>query len=309
MLGNGDGMEKFSEVEELTQSITDEIFKLFKLSPQSWMRRAFGPLFRLPAHRFAQVGCTFDRYVEEYGFREAARRILPVFAQACETHNIENIPREGPLLITSNHPGTVDSIVISASIPRPDLKIIATGVPFVRGLRNAASHLIYTYTSTDVHGQMMVVRSAIRHLKEGGALLIFPTGHIEPDPAYSPDAVNELGRWSRSLELMLRHVPQTRLVLSIVSGVLSARWRWNPFVRLMGNDLKQRKVAEFLQVIQQMIFPNSVPLTPRLTFSDPLSTDDLSRFEQGMLGGMIERARCLMEDHMAWDEKLLPANT
>ena len=300
-------MEKFTDVEALTQYITDEVFKLFKLSPQSWARRTFGPFFRLPAYRFATVAYTFDRNVEEYGFREAARRILPFFAQAFEAHNVENIPREGPLLITSNHPGTCDSIVITASIPRPDLKIVATGAPFVQGLRNAASHLIYT--SADVHGQMMVVRTAIRHLKEGGAILIFPTGHIEPDPAYSPDAVNELGRWSRSLELMLRHVPQTRVVLSVISGVLSARWRWNPFVRLMGNDLKQRKVAEFLQVIQQMVFPNSVPVTPRLTFSDPLTTDDLIRLDQGMLGGMIERARCLMEDHMALGEKLLPANT
>jgi hypothetical protein len=210
-------------------------------------------------------------------------------------------------LITSNHPGTCDSLVIAATIPRPDLKIVATGAPFVQGLRNAAQNLIYT--SRDVHERMMVVRRAIHHLQDGGALLIFPTGTIDPDPALSSEAVNDLGKWSPSIEVMLRHVPQTRVLLTIVSGVLSARWRWNPFVRLMGDDHRQRSVAEFLQVIQQMIYPNSLHLTPRLTFSNPLTTDDLTSEGQGMLDGMIEHARCLLEDHMAHWENLLPANT
>ncbi|MFZ0533921.1 MAG: 1-acyl-sn-glycerol-3-phosphate acyltransferase [Anaerolineales bacterium] len=300
-------MEKFTDVESLTQYITDEIFRLFKQSRQSWLRRTFGPLFRLPTQRFAQVATTFDTYVAEFGFREAARRILPVFAQTVETNNVENIPREGPLLITSNHPGTCDSLVIAATVPRPDLKIVATGVPFVQGLRNAAENLIYT--TLDVHERMLVVRSVIRHLKDGGAVLIFPTGRIDPDPALSPEAVHDLGKWSPSIEIILRHVPQTRVLLTVVSGVLSARWRWNPIVRLMGDDHKQRSVAEFLQVIQQMIFPNSISISPRLTFSNPLTTDDLSLMGQGMLDGMIEHTRCLMEDHMNQGEKLLPANT
>lgn len=299
-------MEKFTDVESLTQYITDEIFKLFKLSRDSWERRIFGPLFRLPSSRFARVAATFDQNVVEYGFREAAMRILPIFAQAFEAHNVENIPHEGPLLITSNHPGTCDSIVITATIPRPDLKIVATGIPFVQGLRNAANHLIYT--SVDMHERMMVVRSIIRHLKDGGAVLIFPSGRIDPDPALSPTASDDLGRWSPSIEVILRHVPQTRVLLTVVSGVLSARWRWNPFIRLLGDDHKQRSVAEFLQVIQQMIFPNSIPLRPRLTYSNPLTTDELSQAGQDLLQGMIEQTRCLMEDHMAMGEKLLAAN-
>lgn len=300
-------MEKVTDVDSLTQYITDEIFKLFKLSRLSWERRILGPFFRLPAHRFARVAATFDQYVAEYGFREAAVRILPVFAQAFEAHNLENIPREGPLLITSNHPGTCDSIVITATIPRQDLKIVATGIPFVQEMRNAANHLIYT--SIDMHERMMVVRSIIRHLKEGGAVLIFPSGSIDPDPELSPKAAEDLGKWSPSIELILRHVPQTRVLLTVVSGVLSARWRWNPFIRLIGDDHKQRSVAEFLQVIQQMIFPNSISVRPHLTYSDPLTVNELTQMGQGLLDGMIEQARCLMEDHMAQVKKLLPANT
>ena len=109
--------------------------------------------------------------------------------------------------------------------------------------------------------------------------------------------------------MILRHVPQTRVLLTVVSGVLSARWRWNPFVRLMGDDHKQRSVAEFLQIIQQMIFPNSIAVRPRLTYSDPLTTDDLGSKGQNMLDGMIEHTRCLMKDHISEGKKLLAANT
>jgi len=300
-------MEKYTDVEALTQYITDELFKLLKGSPHRWARRTFGSLFRMPAHRFAQVACTFDHYVEEFGFREAAIRSLPIFAQGFEARNVENIPQQGPLLITSNHPGTCDSLVIAANIPRSDLKIVASGIPFIQGLRNAAEHLIYT--TLDVHERMMVVRKVIRHLQNGGAVLIFPTGSIDPDPALSADAADDLGKWSPSIELILRHVPQTRVLLTIVSGVLSPRWRWNPIVRLVGDDHKQRSVAEFLQVIQQMIFPNSLHVNPRVSFSNPITTDDLALLGQGLLGGMIERTRCLMEDHMVMADKLLPANT
>jgi 1-acyl-sn-glycerol-3-phosphate acyltransferase len=301
-------MEKYNDVESLTQYITDEVFRLFKQSPESWVRRTFGPVIWLPAHRFADLAVTFDGYVGEYGLREAALRIISKYVSHFEARNVEHIPREGPLLITSNHPGTIDSLVITASIPRPDLKIVATGIPFIQSLRNAADHLIYT-PRKGIHERMIVVRSAIRHLQDGGAVLIFPSGRIDPDPALSPKEAKEFGKWSHSVELMLEQVPQTQVLLTVISDVLSARWRWNPLVRLMGDDLKQRSVAEVLQVIQSIILPSINRVTPRLTFSDPLTTDELVRMDHPMLDAMIERARCLMEDHLANGENLLPAHT
>jgi hypothetical protein len=165
------------------------------------------------------------------------------------------------------------------------------------------------YTTLDVHERMMVVRKVIHHLQDGGAVLIFPSGSIDPDPALSAHASNGLGNWSSSLELMLRWVPETRVLLTIVSGVLSARWRWNLIVRLLGDDYKQRSVAEVLQVIQQLLVPNSVRVIPRLSFANPLTTGELAAMDQGILDGMIARARCLLEDHMAEGEKLLLALT
>lgn len=301
-------MEKYTDVDALTRYITDEVFRIFKISPESWARKTFGPLLWPPAHRFAGLAANFDRLVVDFSFREAAKQMALKYVKSYDARNTENIPTEGPLLITSNHPGTIDSLIIAASIPRPDLKIIATGIPFMEGLRNAADHLIYT-PRKGVHERMLVVRAAISHLKDGGAVLIFPSGRIDNDPALSPDATKDLGRWSHSVEVMLKQVPQTQVLLSIISGVLSAHWRRNLFVRMAGDDLKQRSVAEVLQVIQSIILPNIGRLSPRLTFSDPLTTEELTQADDGLMDEMIERARCLMEAHMADGQNLLPANT
>lgn len=301
-------MEKLTDVDSLTRYITDEVFRIFKQSPESWIRRTLGPALYLPAHRFATLAATFDADILDYGFREAALRMLSRYIQGFEARNTEKIPQEGPLLITSNHPGTIDSLVITASVPRPDLKIVATGIPFIKNLQNAADHLIYT-PRLGIHERMQVVRSAISHLQEGGAVLIFPSGRIDPDPELSPEDAVDFGRWSHSVELMLERVPQTQVLVTIVSGVLSARWRWNPLVRLMGDDLKQRSVAEVLQIIQSIILPGLNRVKPRLTFSDPLTTDDLMKTDQDLLDGVIEHARYLMEDHLSQSTNLLPANT
>jgi hypothetical protein len=301
-------MDKHTDVDALTEYITDEVFRIFKQSPDSWMRKTLGPAIYPPAHRFASLAANFDADILEFGFREAAIRIISRYIQGFEARNTEKVPQEGPLLITSNHPGTIDSLVITASLPRPDLKIVATGIPFIENLKNAADHLIYT-PRLGIHERMQVVRSAIHHLQQGGAVLIFPSGHIDPDPELSPEEAADFGRWSHSVELMLKQVPQTQVLLTIVSGVLSARWRWNPLVRLMGDEQKQRTVAEVLQVIQSIILPRLNRVEPRLTFSDPLSTDELAQTDQDLLESMIEHARCLMEDHLAQGKKLLPART
>jgi hypothetical protein len=64
-----------------------------------------------------------------------------------------------------------------------------------------------------------------------------------------------------------------------------------------------------MQVIQQMIFPNSIDLSPRLTFSNPLTTTDLALMGGNLLEGMINQARSLLDIHMSQSENFLPAYT
>ena len=262
-----------ASIERLRKTLIDEIDIAFGLKPGDWRSRLLEPLFWLPAQRFAELGARFDAAVSGSGLQDAVRWVLPRFVQNLEVQYSSPIPESGPLLVASNHPGTYDSLAIVANLPRPDVKIVASNIPFIRYLPSISPHMIFT--TQDPHERMSVIRSTIRHLMDGGAVLIFPSGYIDPDPAVLPGATEALKRWSRSLEIILKRVPQTSVLLTIVSGMLAPQCIHNPLVRLKKRLREQLKLAEFIQVIQQMVLNRQFSLTPRVTFGDPIATQDL----------------------------------
>ena len=292
---------QFARVAELRSMLIDEIFNAIGLPAQSWMRPFLRPLAWAPAHRFAQLAGGLDRWVAQYGVREGARRFLERFIQRVEVLGEGNIPAQGPLLIASNHPGGMDSLAIAASLPREDLKVVVSGAPFFHGLVYLRRHLIYA--PEDVHARMLVLRSAIRHLREGGALLIYPTGLVDPDPAVFPFASQSVEAWSSSLAIMLDKVPGTRLLVTVVSGVLAPEcWR-HPLVRMRAGTWEKQKLAEFIQVIQQLVLGRRYPLVPRVTFSEPLTLPELCLEEStgDPMQAIRAHARRRMEGHLSTD--------
>ena len=291
---------EYAEIKTLRSTLLDEIFVAFGFSPESWARRHLWPLAWLPAHIFSRVGTSFDEMVAHFGFTEAAKRVLPRFARGFHAFGQEYVPEEGPLLVVSNHPGSIDSLVISASVPRTDFKIVVGNIPFLRNLPATAKHLLYA--TTDMVERMTVLRDAIDHLRDGGALLIFPSGRIDPDPAVLPGAEAELNHWSRSVELFVRKVPQTQLLVTIVSDVLARAYLSVPILQAGKGLREKQKLAEFLQIMQQMVLPGSVDLFPRVSFDRPLTIDRLrSQMDHSIqdMHAIIERARRLMHIHMA----------
>jgi len=257
------------KLNDLKKNLLDEIFKALELGSSHPLRPLFEPLFAPATQRFAELAAGFDRDVKNHGFSEAARRLLPRFTREINVSGAERIPAQGPLLIVSNHPGTYDSLVIASNLPRPDLKIIASGVPFICNLAATANYLIYS--SLEPFERMKVVRATVRHLQNGGAVLIFPSGGIDPDPAIMPGALEELETWSPSLEVILRRVPSTLILITAVSGVLHAGWVRSPFIRVRSGRRNQQRVTEFCQIIQQVLFPNSLLVNPSICFAEPFA--------------------------------------
>lgn len=283
---------------ELTRLITDELIKVLGLRPERGSRLLFGLLAGVPTGRFARLAAQFDRRVAAVGFREACRWVLPRFVREVQVFLQDVIPSEGPLLVAANHPGTVDSLAIAASLPRQDLRVVASGLPFLRGLPSARPHLIYA--GSDPHQRMGVVREAVRRLRRGGALLIFPSGNVDPDPAVLPGAEQALQAWSPSLGVMVRSVPETRVVPAIVSGVLAPGFLRNPLARLRPTARERQKAAEFLQTVQQMVLPHTLALRARLTFGRPLRLYDLAAGGDAaqLTQAVIDAARGLLADHL-----------
>jgi len=282
----------------LRETITDEIFAALGLASRGWQRRIFGPVFWLPAQVFGRIMAGVDRTVGEQGVPEAAKRLLKYVVDDIQVSGKENIPQEGPVLIASNHPGAYDSVAILSCLPREDVKGVVSDIPFLRSLPAASRMMVYATPGTQ--GRMTAVRGMIRQMQEGGALMIFPSGLVDPDPDVFPDAEKDLDSWSGSLDLVMRRVPETKIIVTIASGVLSPICLRNPLIRLRKKEWEQRKLAEFLQVIQQLALKRRFGLKPRLTFDVALNGSELlaQSGSSDLHQAIIERARLILRVHM-----------
>jgi hypothetical protein len=277
------------------KKITDEIVRALGFSPNGIARRLLGPLFRCPAGRFAGIIARADDEIRSSGLSGGARSVLADLSLRPTVRGAELIPAEGPLLIVSNHPGAYDSLAIMASVPRKDLKVVISDVGFTRAF--AAAREYYIYAPQDTAGRMKALRASIAHLARGGALLFYAHVDVEPDPETSPGAGEALRDWSRSIEIILRRVPEARLQVSIASGILMPRFLNSPLVRIRRNAPQRQKLAEFLQVSWQMVFPRSVQPKIHLSFSAPVEGRELPR--DSLMPAVIAMAERLLEDHLA----------
>ncbi len=285
-------------ISDLTTKIIDEIFAAFGFQAHGWARKTLWPIFWLPARHFAQLAASVDQTAAESGLSEAARQLLPRFVSGVQVRGAGNIPPDGPLLVASNHPGAYDSVAILANLPRPDLKVVVSDVPLLRSLPALDRYFIYTVSG--VYGRMLALRQMIQHLKSGGAVLIFASGLVDPDPEFLPGAEDRLADWSPSLELALRRVPAARVVPTIVSGVLSPASMNSPLLRFQKEPWRKRKLAEFLQIIGQLVFHRDYQLTPRISFGEPLTAPELAeRNPTGqIMPELLAQARKLLSQHM-----------
>jgi hypothetical protein len=289
---------QYANADDLTRFIIDEIIIALKQPPQGIAWHIIGPLLKLPARRFATLMAEVDRRVAMNGIVNAAQWLLTQIVTGIDARGTEHIPRTGPVLVASNHPGAYDIVALITAIGRDDLKIIASGVPFTRSLIATSPHLIYVNPDDlGAPDRMVAIRSGIRHLQSGGALLIYPTGIVDPDPDISSGLEKSIGTWSSSLEIFLRRAPQTCVVPAIVSNVLNKRYFNNPLVKIPKTAWEKRKLAEMIQVSRQMLANKPIDLTPRLTFGEPVRGETLRDSAGHTLPGLIAQAQQTLLQH------------
>lgn len=282
-------------VTTLTRLINNEVIEAMNLQVNGWLSERLQPLLSHATRHFCEIFAETDRITGEQNLAEGARYLLTHLVNDVEVCGIESIPHEGPLVVASNHPGTVDSAVITSGVSRADFKIIAGETPFLQHLPNVSKYLIYT-PYNNPHGRMKVFREALQHLKEGGSLLLFARASIDPDPAFMPHADEDLSLWSRSLEIFLDRVPDCRALVTVVSGVLHPRFMRHPITRLRKKRHDRQRLAMMLQVIQQML-GKRIDITPRVTFGDLISEESAGGRDH-IMPVVIESARRLLSSHV-----------
>jgi 1-acyl-sn-glycerol-3-phosphate acyltransferase len=276
------------------QKISAEICYALGLPRDGLARRLLAPVVSGPAGRFGRIAALADLETEVSGISGAARRILPDLSLSPSARGAEGIPAAGPLLVVSNHPGAYDSVAILACIPRRDVKVFISDVGFTRAFSAASGYFIYVPKAEA--GRSAALRESIGHLQAGGALLIFAHGDVEPDPELAPGADEALGEWSRSVGILLRRAPETRLVVAIASGVLMPKFLRHPLVRVRKTAPRKQKLAEVLQICQQMLFPRTVRTDVHISFAAPVQGAALIGPEP--MSAVVAIARRLLVEHM-----------
>lgn len=285
------------EIHALTETLIYELVKAFALPNSRLATRFIRLTFGRAARATAEVGIGLDCAVAESGLPAGARWLLPRFVKSHSARGVENIPASGPLLIASNHPASIDSIVISAHVNRPDYKVIIGDIPFFEHLPHVSQHAIFAPDTKNTAGRMQVMRESIRHLRTGGALLIFPRGSIEPDPALMPHPDAEFDHWSRSLEIFMQRVPQLQILITIASGVISRSAMRHPITWFRRNRPDRQRLAFLYQLARQMLSGReSFDLTPRITFGEILA----GKNNEHVLAQIEQAARRTLHQHMTW---------
>ena len=284
--------------EALKAHLLHELSQAAGIRPDGWQQRAVAATLRRPLDSIARLFSDVDATIGRDGIASGFGGLLERFARDPRLRGAELLPREGPLILASNHPGAYDALLIGATLGRCDLKLLTSTVPLYRVLTNFHRHVIEVGGSAEEG--MRSIRESARHLRDGGSLLIFPSGTVDPDPDVLPGAREALAAWRGGVEAVVNLAPSAAVVTVIASSVLSPRWINSPLLKIQRVDWQRRKLAEMLQVIQHMARPDTEKMRPRVSFAAPVTGEAL-QCEAGsrrVLPLLIGRAQGLLAEHM-----------
>ena len=185
--------------------------------------------------------------------------LVDIASRSIDIAGAQHIPRAGALLLVGNHAGLGDAHAILMASPRRDTLLLAHDFDMLPGLAQFRQYVIVV----DAARPQAAIRRAIRHLRGGGSILLFPRGEIETDPALDLDAaLDSLAGWTRSIDLFARQAPGLTIVPAAVAGsAVAAR----P-AESAGAALPRRGEA----ALSGGDLPDDVPLIPRCGYSAAL---------------------------------------
>src|SRR5919204_3098280 len=177
----------------------------------------------------------------------------------------DRVPGAGPLLVVANHPGLSDAVALLAALGRDDAWIVAADYPFLHALRGANRRFVFVYEGSAA--RLSAMRRIGARLRRGDAVLLFPAGGLEPDPALAPVLAREsLDGWSESLDVFGRLAPGTRIVPAFVSGVHSRA----AFDHALARRREPHRERQRLAALLQMALPSYQRVRVEVTFGEPL---------------------------------------
>ena len=179
-----------------------------------------------------------------------SRRAIRYYVDDIRVFGRDRIPTSG-FLALSNHPGMTDTLSLFIALDRPDLRIIAFDRPFLNALPNMSKQL--EYVNDDSGSRIRLIRQLSTHLRNGGAALTFPAGHIEPDPDIHKGALESLCSWTDSVGIFIRMAPEAAVLPVLVRGVVRKKTAHHPLTYLKRARAEREKLASALQLLAHVV--------------------------------------------------------
>ncbi len=286
--------------EQLYQTAVNGTLFSLNIPNAAWSRWLVGRLVGGWLSNILDVALEFDRKIVDESLTSACDWISGKCGLPILVNGGHRVPSEGPVLLAANHPGYFEGMAIAAQLPRQDLKVLVGGIPYFSHLPNMKKRIMYTDRSTEKN--IHALRKVIQHLRSGGTVLIFPTGHADPDPDYMDGAHRRFEDWSDSIALILRRVPETQLVPVVVSGILEPQFLNHPLARMQSEMVPMQRVAGFFQIYAQFKSLDREPMShPRVTFGQGIDGRTLTQQagKNGMMPFIIKSCQDLLAHHMA----------
>ena len=125
--------------------------------------------------------------------RAFVRALLAIFYRRLDVVGLDHLPARGPLIVAANHQnGLIDPMLLMAALPRPLRPLAKSGLfrhPIIAPFLHLARALpVYRRqdAGSDTSGNALMFRAVGEALGHGGAILIFPEGVSQPEPALMP---------------------------------------------------------------------------------------------------------------------------
>jgi putative hemolysin len=187
--------------------------------------------------------------------RPIAEKLLQFLEVSCSAapRDLEHIPRKGPAAIVVNHPfGILEGAVLATILGRvrSDVKFLANGImtaiPEIRDLLIAVDPL--GHAGSNPAG----LRKSLRHLEQGGLLVIFPAGEVShfqwkertvTDPPWNAAVARILemaGRRVPSLQVIPAYIDGSNSVMFQLAGLVHPRLRTALLARELINKRQAR---------------------------------------------------------------------
>lgn len=152
----------------------------------------------LLARTFAltSLGRAYERASHDDGAPDFSTRALSALDVTIDvaTEELQHIPASGPLVIVANHPcGAIDGLLLMSLLNRvrSDVKLLGNSLlRWVPGVQSNLLPLDVFGGTGSIQRNAAALRQAMRWLKSGGAVLVFPAGEVAHEQGRGGNALD-----------------------------------------------------------------------------------------------------------------------